>query len=308
MTAARAFRDLVTIGRVVKPQGRKGEVVIEPLSDRPGRFSELRGSSCPAPATGSPNGRSNAHWPHKGRVVLKLAGIDSIDEAERLRGMDVRIPEEDLAVLPQGSYYHHQLRGLRVEDESGAGDRRGGRHPEDRSGRRRAGGAGARGRVPPSPRVVVHQEGRPAGQAASWSPLRSSSMLRIDVLTIFPRMIAAPLDEGIVARARDSRARRDPGPRPPRLHRRPAPHRGRRAFRRRPGHGDEGRAVLPRQGRALPRRWGPTDAVVLLSPRGRRFDQRAAERYAAPRPPGPPLRPLRGRSTSGCATGSPPKS
>jgi 16S rRNA processing protein RimM len=33
--------------------------------------------------------------------------------------MDVRIPEEDLDVLPPDSYYHHQLRGLRVESDSG---------------------------------------------------------------------------------------------------------------------------------------------------------------------------------------------
>jgi 16S rRNA processing protein RimM len=51
--------------------------------------------------------------------VLKLDGVDSIDAAERLRGLDLRIPEEDLSALPEGSYYHHQLRGLRVEDAGG---------------------------------------------------------------------------------------------------------------------------------------------------------------------------------------------
>jgi 16S rRNA processing protein RimM len=51
--------------------------------------------------------------------VLKLEGVDSIDDAERFRGLDLRIPEEDLAALPAGSYYHHQLRGLRVEDPRG---------------------------------------------------------------------------------------------------------------------------------------------------------------------------------------------
>jgi len=119
MTAARAFSDLITIGRVVKPQGRKGEVVIEPFSDRPGRFSELKRVFLPAPGDAVAEWQVEGHWSHKHREVLKLAGVDSIDEAERLRGMDVRIPEEDLDVLPQGSYYHYQLRGLRVEDESG---------------------------------------------------------------------------------------------------------------------------------------------------------------------------------------------
>jgi 16S rRNA processing protein RimM len=120
MTAARVFDDLITIGRVVRPQGRKGEVVVEPFSDRPGRFSELRRIFLPGEGEGVAERQVDRHWPHKGREVLKLAGIDSIEDAERLRGMDVRIPQEDLDVLPQGSYYHYELRGLRVEDESGA--------------------------------------------------------------------------------------------------------------------------------------------------------------------------------------------
>lgn len=119
MTSTRAFRDLVTIGRVVKPQGRKGEVVVQPLSDRPERFSELRRAYVPGVGEEAAEVKVASWWPHKGRVVLKLVGVDTIDEAERLRGMDVRIPEEDLDSLPEGSYYHHQLRGLRVEDEAG---------------------------------------------------------------------------------------------------------------------------------------------------------------------------------------------
>ena len=67
MTAARAFSDLITIGRVVKPQGRKGEVLIEPLSDRPGRFSELKRVFVPGGRRrGRASGRSTASWPHKG--------------------------------------------------------------------------------------------------------------------------------------------------------------------------------------------------------------------------------------------------
>src|SRR6266446_938091 len=39
---AQAFADMVTIGRIVRPQGRKGEVVVQSLSDRPDRFPTLR--------------------------------------------------------------------------------------------------------------------------------------------------------------------------------------------------------------------------------------------------------------------------
>jgi 16S rRNA processing protein RimM len=117
--AGRPFADLVAIGRVVKPQGRKGEVLVAPLSDRPDRFPALRAAYVPAPGGGSREVVVQSCWPHKGRFVLKLEGVDSIDEAEGYRGLELRIGEEDLAALPQGSYYHHQLKGLRVEDPEG---------------------------------------------------------------------------------------------------------------------------------------------------------------------------------------------
>lgn len=117
--AGRPFADLVAIGRVVKPQGRKGEVLVEPLSDRPDRFPGLRSAYVPAPGGGSREVKVESCWPHKGRFVLKLEGVSSIDEAEGYRGLELRIGEEDLAALPRGSYYHHQLKGLRVEDPEG---------------------------------------------------------------------------------------------------------------------------------------------------------------------------------------------
>jgi len=115
----KAFAELVTIGRIVRPQGRKGEVVVETLSDRPDRFPSLRRAFVPGEGGSARPVRVQDAWPHKGRFVLKLEGVDSIDEAERFRGLDLRIPEEELSALPEGSYYHHQLRGLRVEDGRG---------------------------------------------------------------------------------------------------------------------------------------------------------------------------------------------
>jgi 16S rRNA processing protein RimM len=110
---------MVAIGRVVKPQGRKGEVAVEPLSDRPDRFPSLRAVSLPAADGGARVVKVQGAWPHKGRFVVKLEGVDSIEQAEALRGMEMRIAEEELDALPAGSYYHHQLLGLAVEDEAG---------------------------------------------------------------------------------------------------------------------------------------------------------------------------------------------
>jgi 16S rRNA processing protein RimM len=114
-----AFRDLVVIGRVVKPQGRKGEVLTESLSDRPDRFPSLRRAWVPGPGGEAREVEVTSCWPHKGRFVLKLAGVDSIDDAEGYRGLEIRIEEGELEPLPEGSYYHHQLRGLRAEDACG---------------------------------------------------------------------------------------------------------------------------------------------------------------------------------------------
>ncbi len=115
----RPFDDMVTIGRVVKPQGRKGEVLTAPLTDRPQRFPNLHRAYVAGMEGRAREIVVTSCWPHKGRFVLKIDGVDSIDAAEAFRGLDIRIAEEDLEALPEGSYYHHQLLGLRVEDPSG---------------------------------------------------------------------------------------------------------------------------------------------------------------------------------------------
>lgn len=114
------FSDLVLVGRVAKPQGRHGEVAVTPFSDRPDRFPTLRRAYVEAPGGEAREVRVLRCWPHKGRFVLEIEGVTSIDEAEKLRGLELRIAEEDLAALPEGSFYYHQLKGLRVEDEAGA--------------------------------------------------------------------------------------------------------------------------------------------------------------------------------------------
>jgi 16S rRNA processing protein RimM len=114
------FSEMVSIGRVVKPQGRKGEVLVHPFSDRPERFPALRVAYVPGEGGAARAMEVVACWPHKGRFVLKFEGVDSIDDAEAFRGMDVRIGESELPALPAGSYYHHQLKGLAAFDEAGA--------------------------------------------------------------------------------------------------------------------------------------------------------------------------------------------
>jgi len=119
MTGQRPPDDWVTIGRVVRPQGRKGEVLTEVLSDHPDRFPSLRKVHLADSGGAVRLMEIISCWPHKDRMVLKFLGVDSIDQAETLRGAELRIAEADLPPLPEDSYYHHQLKDLEVEDGSG---------------------------------------------------------------------------------------------------------------------------------------------------------------------------------------------
>jgi len=100
------MRDFIAIARVLRPQGRKGEVLAEMLTDFPSRFVGLQRAFLEV-SGGNPQALTVEHaWLHKGRVVLKFEGIASISEAETLRGRHVLVPEEEKVSLPA-----HQLPG-----------------------------------------------------------------------------------------------------------------------------------------------------------------------------------------------------
>jgi 16S rRNA processing protein RimM len=104
----------LAVARIVRPQGRRGEVVAEILTDFPQRFAELRRAYLENPASQPQPVRVESVWPHKGRVVLKFSGVDSIDQANRLRGVHVLIPREERMPLPAHQYYVWELKGCHV--------------------------------------------------------------------------------------------------------------------------------------------------------------------------------------------------
>ncbi|HEX5411365.1 MAG TPA: ribosome maturation factor RimM [Terriglobia bacterium] len=109
----------IAIARVVRPQGRKGEVLAEMLTDFPTRFQDLQRVFLDGPGH-NPQAATLEHtWLHKGKVVLKLAGIGSIDDAETLRGRLVLVPAEERVALSDGRYYVSELIGCRVVVETG---------------------------------------------------------------------------------------------------------------------------------------------------------------------------------------------
>jgi len=99
---------------VLRPQGRRGEVLAELYTDFPERFAERRVLSGLAANGSRCELHLEEHWFHKGGVVLKFAGVDSIGDAEQLAGMEVQIPGEQRAELEQGSAYVSELVGCEV--------------------------------------------------------------------------------------------------------------------------------------------------------------------------------------------------
>jgi 16S rRNA processing protein RimM len=103
---------------VVKTQGRRGEVAAEILSDVPDRFAA--GMKLLALPRESNAGRRELEveelWPHKGLQVLKLAGVDSISEAETLVGSELQVPRSQRSELQAGWNYVSDLVGSAVLD------------------------------------------------------------------------------------------------------------------------------------------------------------------------------------------------
>ena len=96
------------------PQGRRGEVLAQLHTDFPERFEERRRLSGLAADGARCELQLEEHWFHKGGIVLKFAGVDSISDAEQLAGWEVQIPREQRAELEEGAAYVSELVGCEV--------------------------------------------------------------------------------------------------------------------------------------------------------------------------------------------------
>ncbi len=126
------------LARIRRPQGRKGEVFAEILTDFPEKFAERRrlcllpereaetGSAPPAVTNPAPAPREvglSAFWLHKGGVVLHFDGIGSISDAESLTGMIVAIPHAERVALAEDEVYISDLVGCALADVTGPAPR-----------------------------------------------------------------------------------------------------------------------------------------------------------------------------------------
>jgi 16S rRNA processing protein RimM len=115
--------ETVLVGRVLRPHGVSGEVVVQVLSDVPGRFDP--GSSLlvadeegrPGAPAGlprlPPRLEVETSRPHKGGALVRFAGLADRDGAESLRGVHLAVERARVPPAPEGTYYHYELVGCR---------------------------------------------------------------------------------------------------------------------------------------------------------------------------------------------------
>ena len=112
----------VWLARLKRPQGRKGELWAEILTDFPEKFAErkqlcLLAEPSADQATAQPRQITLVnHWLHKGGIVLHFLGVDSINDAEKLAGLIVAIPHEQRAQLAEDEAYIGDLIGCALYD------------------------------------------------------------------------------------------------------------------------------------------------------------------------------------------------
>jgi 16S rRNA processing protein RimM len=110
---------MALVGRIARAHGIRGQVIVSPETDflderfRPG--AELfinRGGAVELLTV------TTARF-QNGRPVIGVAGIETMNDAETLRGQELRVPVDRLMPLPQGTFYRHDLVGCRVETGGG---------------------------------------------------------------------------------------------------------------------------------------------------------------------------------------------
>ena len=116
MKDAPAAPEFITLARVVKTQGRHGEVAVEVHSDIPDRLHRGLRVFAFAEDDRRRELRIENTWPHKDWLVLKFAGVESISDAEPLVGSELQVPFSERGKLDPGAAYVSDLVGCALVD------------------------------------------------------------------------------------------------------------------------------------------------------------------------------------------------
>jgi 16S rRNA processing protein RimM len=113
------WNQMVLVGRIARPHGIRGQVIVTPDTD----FVEERFQSGATFWTRSDRGDEaltiSSARVQNGRPVIGFEGFATIEDVERLAGLELRVPKDALLPLAEGVYYLHDLVGCVVETTSG---------------------------------------------------------------------------------------------------------------------------------------------------------------------------------------------
>lgn len=107
--------ELVAIAKTIKSRGLRGELVAEILTDFPERFSWTKKVFCVNSKGDIFCLEIEDFWFHKGRIILKFTGVDSIDDAKSLINCEICIHESEVVGLGENEFFTWQLINCRVE-------------------------------------------------------------------------------------------------------------------------------------------------------------------------------------------------
>ncbi len=112
--------DLVAIAKISKPRGLKGEVVADILTDLPERFADTDSILLVRDGSEPQHAAIERYFFQKGRIVLKLAGIDTIEAAEGLRDAEICVTEAETVQTGEDEFFDWQLEGCQVQLPDGS--------------------------------------------------------------------------------------------------------------------------------------------------------------------------------------------
>ena len=115
------MEDWVILAVLIRPRGIRGEIVADSLAEAGSvdRYQNLNEITVLDPV-GKLKGVYGLEdvWPHQGRLVFKLRGVDSMNDAEDFRGCQVVVPKSQRAPLEEGAFYYSDLAGCMMVDDA----------------------------------------------------------------------------------------------------------------------------------------------------------------------------------------------
>ena len=114
------WQEMALVGTIARAHGIRGQVIVNADTDfaaerfQPGAQLFVRRANGTVEALVVTTVRF-----HRDRPVIGIRGVDDMSTAEKLAGLELRVPVDTLAPLPPGTFYRHDLIGCVVETESG---------------------------------------------------------------------------------------------------------------------------------------------------------------------------------------------